>query len=152
MMMPAPIATERRAAIVAAAKEEILHGSSSLAEIAEKHGIARRTLQYWLAQLGDEYETLRKAWIDNLLVDAGEELEAAGDGLRLARARELWRRATWYAERRDCARYGQKQELNVNVQGDWGERLRRAKARTIDATPLDVVSDAQIIGDVSASG
>src|SRR5437899_942836 len=119
-----------KTAIIKSAKSAILNGESTLSTIAQAHGIARRTLQYWLAELGDEYKMLRQAWIDNILVDAGEELEAvrtavpvreiATENLRLARARELWKRACWYAERRDPERYGPKQaeiaaQIVVNV-------------------------------------
>lgn len=83
----------------------------TLAQIAAKHGIAERTLEYWLSDLGDEYVGLRRLWIDNMLHEAGELLkDSREDGnaaLRLARARELWKRATWFAEKRDRARYGQ---------------------------------------------
>ena len=95
---------EAKDAILENAKALILEGHT-LAQIAQKHGIAERTLEYWLHALGDEYKELREAWIDSLLQEAGELLkdtnEAGNAPLRLARARELWKRATWYAERRD---------------------------------------------------
>jgi len=101
---------EARDAVLEDAKGMILAGNT-IAQIAEKHGISERTLQYWLSSLDDEYEELRRLWIDNLLAEAGELLketnEAGNAPLRLARARELWKRATWYAERRDRARYGE---------------------------------------------
>jgi transposase-like protein len=103
---------------------------ASIAEIATKHGIAERTLEYWLASLGDEYVELRRMWIDNLLQEAGDLLKDTNEdgnaALRLARARELWKRATWYAERRDRARYGQEApasaaqavQININLRGE----------------------------------
>jgi hypothetical protein len=130
----APIALEKRQAILESAKVQILEGRQ-IHEIAKQHCIAPRTLQYWLSSLGDEYEELRKAWLDGMLMDAGELLEGADDPLRLARARELWRRATWYAERRDRARYGEQRDFNVNVNLDLGDRLRRARERVIESTP-----------------
>lgn len=87
------------------AKERILEGHT-LAQIAKDHGITSRTLNTWLSSLGDEYLELRQAWLDNMLAEAGEALESADDQFPLARARELFKRACWYAERRDRARYG----------------------------------------------
>mgnify|MGYP001617762840 FL=1 len=112
--MAVPYPAEMRAQIIERAKDQIIAGDT-LADIAAEHGISRRTLLYWLAQLGEEYERLRQAWIDHLLVDAGEQLEGASEALPLARARELWKRATWYAERRDAARYGQRTEAALSV-------------------------------------
>lgn len=114
-----PVPKEAREAVLQDAKTKILQGFT-LAQIAEEHGIAERTLEYWLHALGDEYKELRQAWIDSLLHEAGELLkdtsEAGNAPLRLARARELWKRATWYAERRDRERYGEeKQNLAVNI-------------------------------------
>ena len=103
------ITPERRAAIVADACSQIFDGHT-LAQIAAQHGITERTLQLWLHALGDEYRELRTVWLDQMLAESGEEIEKADDPFRLARARELFRRATWYAERRDSARYGAKNE------------------------------------------
>jgi len=114
------VPAEARQAVLESAKQLILEGQT-LAQIAHKHGIAERTLEYWLASMGDEYKELRELWIDSLLAEAGELLkdtsEAGNAPLRLARARELWKRATWYAERRDRARYGEDRgQVNVAVQ------------------------------------
>ena len=104
------VAAEARKSVLEDAKSLILEGKT-IAEIAVKHGISERTLEYWLAALGDEYIQLRQLWVDNMLQEAGELLkdtrEDSAAPLRLARARELWKRATWYAERRDRSRYGQ---------------------------------------------
>lgn len=107
-----------RASILNDAKEQIL-GGMSIAQIAEKHGIAERTLEYWLAAMGEEYEELRRVWIDNMLTEARELMKNPGEDdkapLRLAKARDLWKSATWYAERRDRQRYGQDQTQAVVV-------------------------------------
>lgn len=132
-----PIAEDKKQSILDDAKAQILAGLT-IDQIAEKHGIAPRTLEYWLSAMGDEYQQLRQAWLDGMLIDAGELLKDADDPMRLARARELWKRATWYAERRDRARYGQDQQINVTIL-DLGDRLRRARERAINT--LDVVGD-----------
>lgn len=110
----------KRAEILEDAKKQILAGRS-MRDIAKDHGISKRTLDYWCANLGDEYQALRQLWVDNMLAEAGELLEDTDEsgnaGLRLARARELWKRATWYAERRDRARYGE-DKTQINVSGD----------------------------------
>ena len=129
------IAIPNKAEILEDAKLRIMEGDT-LSQIAHKHGIGERTLDTWLHGLGEEYQELRQAWVDKMLMDAGKEIEdslvpiASCDGQdlidqngqriertdkeRLARARELWKRATWYAERRDRARYGV-QVANINI-------------------------------------
>ena len=99
------VAHPRKLQIIEEAKDRILDGDT-LAAIAKDHGITSRTLNTWLSALGDEYLEIRQAWLDNMLAEAGEALESADDQFPLARARELFKRACWYAERRDRARYG----------------------------------------------
>ena len=82
---------------------------------------------------------------------ADPEKRAALDPLSLARIREQVKlaevrakRAEWELER-VCRRiYGQDHGVTINIDSDWGERLRRAKQRTsntdadvIDVTPLN---------------
>lgn len=104
------VSPEAKQAVLEDVKALVPSGMT-LAQLATKHGIAERTLEYWLSDLGEEYVALRRLWIDNMLHEAGELLkdtnEEGNAALRLARARELWKRATWFAERRDRARYGQ---------------------------------------------
>jgi hypothetical protein len=140
------VSPELRKFILEDAKAEILAGKTLL-QIAQKHGIAKRTLEYWLANLGDEYVELRRLWVDNLLAEAGEMLEnddeSGNAGLRLARARELWKRATWYAERRDRARYGE-EKAQINVSGDGIKIELVSFGQHADTKPLDVVGEADV--------
>lgn len=102
-----PVHSEsKRLEVVDAAKQMIMQGYT-LAQIAHRYSVPTRTLDLWLHQLGDEYADLRQAWLDNMLLDAGDAIEQASDIAAASRARELWKRATWYAERRDPLRYGQ---------------------------------------------
>lgn len=114
-----PVPADRRTAIIERTKEQIMEGKT-LKQIADEHGIGKATLKLWLHALGDEYKDLRTAWLDNMLAEATEAIDdEKGDALALARAREKWRYATWYAERRDPFRYGVKgdgnQQVAVNV-------------------------------------
>lgn len=131
----ANIAIANKSEILEDAKARIMQGHT-LAQIALDHGIGLRTLETWLHKLGEEYVELRQAWVDSLLMDAGQEIEDSlapvilenGDYLidrkgeivkavdkeRVVRAREMWKRAAWYAERRDRERYGQ-QAMNINI-------------------------------------
>ncbi len=104
---------EFRDKVIEDAKQRILDGHT-IAQIAESHSIAPRTLRYWLSSLGEEYNELRRAWIDNMLSEAYEEINDAQDVLPLARAREKWKAVTWYAERRDRQRYGVQQQTANN--------------------------------------
>ena len=95
------------------AKERILK-NHTLEQIAKIHGITKRTLNTWLISLGEEYQELRRVWIDNMLYEALEEIDNATDNLPLARANSKWRAATWYAERRDQQKYGGNR-VNINI-------------------------------------
>jgi glycosyltransferase A (GT-A) superfamily protein (DUF2064 family) len=60
------------------------------------------------------------------------QLEVADESVTVARARDLLSHARWRAEREFPERWGQHNQVTVNKGIDLGERLRRAKERTID--------------------
>ena len=109
-----PIAEDRKAEVLKSLKAELLSGGT-LESIANKYQIAIRTLSYWCAQLGDEYREIRKQWLDAKLVNAETMMYEATDPFKLAKGRELFRAASWYAERRDPERYADKRELTVKT-------------------------------------
>lgn len=114
----APVPAERRKEIIDSAREHILNGKT-LKDIAAIEGVSVATLSIWFHGLGDEYKDLRRLWVDEMLVKSANNIDESVDALALARAREQWRYATWYAERRDPFRYGAKgeglQQLGVTV-------------------------------------
>lgn len=134
-----PVPAERRQEIIENAREHILQGKT-MKQIAEIEGVSVATLSIWFHGLGDEYKALRQLWVDEMLVRSAKNIDESADALELARAREQWRYATWYAERRDPFRYGQKgdgnQQVAVNVY------VNRDGAM-IDVTP----GQPQIVGD-----
>lgn len=96
-----------------------------------------------------DLEAIRQELADMKVIEKDPEKKAALDPFSLARIREQVKlaevrakRAEWELER-VCKRiYGQDTTINVNLDGDWGERLRRAKSRNapqhgeiIDVTP-----------------
>lgn len=107
------ISAETKQSIIEDAKTRILQGHTLL-EIATDNGVDKKTLNTWLMALGEEYQAIRQAWIDSMLSEAKEGIDNADDQFPLARAREQWKAATWYAERRDRARYGV-QVANINI-------------------------------------
>ena len=139
--------SEQSKALILEDAKQLIPSGASLVQIASKHGIAERTLEYWLASLGDEYIELRQLWIDNLLHEAGELLkdrrEDGAAGLRLARARELWKRATWYAERRDRARYGQDQMSSSAQAVVINIDLGAAKSSPNEGQVIDIKADRE---------
>lgn len=100
-----PYPPGKREETIEAAYTEILQGDT-LKQIAQRHGVPEITLRMWLQSTGDQYRELRQLWLDQRIAEADMGIEAASDHLSLARARERWKSATWYAERRDPARYG----------------------------------------------
>lgn len=134
---------EKRNEIIAQAKDQILAGLT-IAQMARYHGIAERTLEYWLASLGDEYKELRAAWLDGMLTDAGELLKDADNPLAVAKARELWKRATWYAEKRDRARYGEdKAQVNVQLNPILNISVAQDEHRPIEHEPISAPNHPQ---------
>jgi hypothetical protein len=138
-----PIPADKKTEILAALKTELLAGGT-LESISSKYEVSPRTLSYWCSQLGDEYREIRKQWLDAKLVDAEVMMQEATDPFKLAKGRELFRAASWYAERRDPERYADKRELTVkNEEPQTPEAIRekitqleqRLGVKTIEATP-----------------
>ena len=70
------IPLDRKELILEDAKERILK-NHTLEQIAKTHGITKRTLNTLLMSLGEEYQELRRVWIDNMLSEALEEIDNA---------------------------------------------------------------------------
>lgn len=104
-----------------------------LKQVAADLGITHAAISQQLAQ-DPEYKTAREIGAEARLENEYERIEAAPDALTLARARETFRAASWFAEREFPARWGQKSQVtNINVDaGQWGDRLRRARERVIE--------------------
>lgn len=107
-------------------------------EIAKSLGVTRQALSHHL--LKNAEEQWKEAQVARAIArkeKAEDAMDAAQDPLALAKARELLKSAQWDLER-TCRRiYGQHNpEVNLNVTVDLGERLRRARERTIDVTPV----------------
>ena len=122
-----------RKAMILADVRPMLMGGATLDQIAEKHQIGKSTLDYWLAQLGEEYRELRKQWLDSKLVKAENRMETATDPFQLAKGRELARMAMWYAERRDPERYADKRELTVKTDDPTTPEQVREKITQLEA-------------------
>jgi transposase-like protein len=111
----------------------MLLGGANLEKIAAKHGVAISTLNYWLAQLGEEYKEIRKQWLDSKLSDSEARMVEAKDPFQLAKGRELARLAMWYAERRDPERYADKRELTVKTDEPTTPEQVREKISQLEA-------------------
>ena len=108
----------------------------STGSIAASLGITRQALSAYLLKHAEE--AWKEAQVAKAIArkeKAEEALEVAKDPLALAQARELLKSAQWDLER-VCRRiYGQDHNINITVNADLGERLRRARERVIDAKP-----------------
>lgn len=123
---------ERKDSILADVKPMLMSGAT-LDQIAEKHQIGKTTLDYWLAQLGEEYREIRKQWLDSKLVRAENRMETAADPFQLAKGRELARMAMWYAERRDPERYADKREITHKTDEPTSPEQVRDKIKQLEA-------------------
>lgn len=109
----------------------------STSVIAADYGVTRQALgQYLLRHAEEDWKEAQVARAIARKEKAEDQLESAEDPLQLAKARELLKAAQWDLER-VCRRiYGQETNINVSISTDLGERLRRARERTIDITPV----------------
>lgn len=104
------LAPAAKQAIIDDAMHRIVEGHT-LEQIAFSHKISERTLNHYLADIGEEYIALRKAWIDGKLIEAEQRLKDIPDPesredvpqaqFRLARARAYIDLAQFYATSRD---------------------------------------------------
>lgn len=104
-----------KAAAIERVKIALASGTSTIEAIAADLGIERSTLTHWMLGLGEEYHQLRQQWIDAKLAAADDAIESSRRLDHLARARERWKSATWFAERRDPARYGQRLAVEAKL-------------------------------------
>jgi hypothetical protein len=110
--------------------------NESTETIASAYGVTRQALgQYLLRHAEEDWKEAQVARAIARKEKAEDDLELADDPLKLAKARELLKAAQWDLER-VCRRiYGQEQNINININGELGERLRRARERVIDISP-----------------
>ncbi len=106
------IPLERKQLVLKDAIDRILK-NHTLKQIAKSHGITKHTLNTWLMLLGEEYQELRRVWVDNILTEALEEKDNATENFP-PRANSKRKAATWYAERKDQQRYGG-HRVNINT-------------------------------------
>ena len=111
----------------------MLLGGATAEQIANKHKVAVSTLNYWLAQLGDEYKEIRRQWLDAKLADSESRMVEAKDPFQLAKGRELSRLAMWYAERRDPERYADKREITHKTDEPTTPEQVREKIEQLEA-------------------
>lgn len=122
-----------------------LNGETS-SEIALTLGCTRQGLAFHLRRHAEE--DWREAQIV-LAIErkerAEEDLQGASDALSLARAREQLRSAQWDLERVFSRIFGPKQELTIELTGDLGERLRRARERVIEGETVSNTANAALL-------
>lgn len=153
---PGPVA--RFAVVVADAATpgvivQRLTDGESLREIAVSWGLPYRRFLAWIAANGELTEQCKRvrelAGIELRMegLEIVDEVEGALEPTHVAAAKI---RAE-YRERlsRDLNRplFGKFTKQEVVISGDWGERLRRARERVIDATVVPLVEDNTKIAD-----
>lgn len=130
----------------AAILERIQRGES-LRQVADFLGVSHVAVRAWLLRCDEEaYADVVTAALTARVAESDAGLEAADDPVTIARAREQARFARMDLERRRPALYGQRQQVDMRVTTtDLSDRLRAAKARTVDGTAkrVDTVADAQ---------
>ena len=96
-------------------------------DIADELNVTIPAISQYLAN-DPEYVAARESGAERRLAEQYRALEGAAEPLSLARARETFRAASWFAEREFPHRWGQKSEV-THRDGDLGDALRRAQER-----------------------
>lgn len=110
---------------------DALERGLTVAEIATQHGISVSTLHSWVVA-DNRATTARSTFYARQIANAIGLIEAAPNPLELARGRELARAWHQTAAVRDPANYGPKNYVTIENVGDLGDKLRRARERTIE--------------------
>lgn len=129
------IPKEERAKIANAVLDRYIGGEQVAAMAAEYNTSDVTIYALILREHEDAWVDIQRARALARLERAQGDLEVAPDALSLARARELVRSAQWELERLLKRLYGQETNVNINIGGDLGDRLRRARERVIDVSP-----------------
>src|SRR5688572_7933431 len=77
----AGVPAERKSEVLAEALKRIAAGVDDLDTIANDLQVSAPTLDRWLAGLGDEYKTVRRAWVDGKLADTEHLMKTAPNPL-----------------------------------------------------------------------
>lgn len=134
---------ERRLEIANSVLERYMHGAQ-IAEIAKEYQTSDVTIYALLLREHEQdWADVQRARALARLESGMKSLEDAPDALSLGRARELVKSAQWELERLLDRLYGQKSHVTIESVGDLGDRLRRARERTIDG-------NATLVDDVQA--
>lgn len=133
---------------------ERIYNGEVPAHIATELGVHKCSIYRHLAD-HPEYVKAREIGMAVRLDDAEHDVTTA-DERTLPRAREAWRCVTWRAEREHPAKWGQRNQVTLDVGPDLSEFLRESRGRVqavgvVAAQPLqcttphnDVV-DAQVV-------
>ena len=106
--------------------------ANTTSHIAQQYGVSRKALTQWMRKVAPEQwkavQVIRALMNQE---DAEEGIIGATDALALARARELLKSAQFNLQALDRD-YQPKQQVTVELVGDLGDRLRRARERVIE--------------------
>lgn len=115
-----------------------------LIDIANSLGLKSPAAIYNALGQTPEYLAARQMALDVRMEIRESQLESAEDSVSVNRAKELLSHARWRAEREHPSKWGQTNKLQVEHTADLGERLRRAKERTVEGQVLERQVQAEI--------
>ena len=131
---------DRRAEIVRDAIQRIGIGEST-AQIGASHGVTGAAVRLWLvSDAKPEADQARSTYLTERLLEAIDAIDAAQDGIALARAREQFRAWSFFAERRAPALFGVRREIaitdgRIDLPGALAAARAALQGRVIDVTP-----------------
>ncbi len=123
-----------------------------MSTIARELGVTPQALSARLQQRNQDYLAARESMHEARLDQAETWCEGSADALELARARDVWRARSWRASVEVPARWGDKRYLSVDITvDDLGEKLRRAKERTIEGECVAITASPQCSNELLPS-
>lgn len=126
------LSIERRQEIATEVLDSYIQGAQ-IADIAHKYETSDVTIYALLLREHEQdWADIQRARALARFATSLHEIAVAPDALSLGRARELHKSAQWELERLLDRLYGQKNHVTIETVGDLGDKLRRARERTID--------------------
>lgn len=127
-----------------------ISAGKSLQAIADEYGVSAVAILK-RAEAHPEYRPALRTSLRLLLQRRERDLECAPDNVSVTRADRLLGHARWLAERCDPESFGQRTHVTVENVGDLGERLRRARERTIEGEVVQPSNNAPSDPESSAA-
>ena len=122
-----------------------------LQTIAASYGVTSGAISQYLSK-DPEYRDARENGAITRLESHYGEIQAAPDALNLARAREAFRAASWFAEREFPAKWAAQTNVTMSVTHHLGDSLMRAEQREREINPaIEQIAQTHVVASANST-